>query len=156
MPAGCRTGDPLAGVHHPARIKVLNPCIAVTGTVLSAHRNSDGDIKFNLKPDAGGQSLINERNETAQGGSLVCEIVPADQPGCVAGKHVAVRLGLMERIDRWFKGPYEFGICTGAAIPVPVVASHVSVVGPFVTDLAHGWNEIHPVWSITDVNSAPG
>ncbi len=153
MPTGCRTGDPLAGVHHPARIKVLKSCIAVTGTVVSARRNSDGDNKFNLKPDPGGEHLVNQRNEAVQGGSLLCEIVPADQPGCVPGQRVAVRLGLMEQVDRWFKGPYEFGVCTGAAISMPVVGSRVTVVGPLVTDLAHGWNEIHPVWSLTRVDS---
>src|SRR5271165_756026 len=33
MPRGCRAGDPLAGVHHPARLQTIKPCIEVTGTV---------------------------------------------------------------------------------------------------------------------------
>jgi hypothetical protein len=34
-------------------------------------------------------------------------------------------------------------------VPVPEVGSRVQVVGPWVDDTAHGWNEIHPAWFIS-------
>ena len=34
-------------------------------------------------------------------------------------------------------------------VPVPVVGERVEVVGPWVDDTAHGWNEIHPAWWIS-------
>ncbi len=155
MPRGCRNSDPLAGVHHPSRIGVLKPCIEATGTVVWAHTFSDGDYKFNLKLDPGEEHLLNEHNRRDQGGLLVCEIIPADQPGCVAGQPVKVELGVLEHIEEWFKGRYEFGICTGAKIAMPAPGSRVRVAGPYVLDLAHGWTEIHPVWSVEILNKAP-
>jgi hypothetical protein len=34
-------------------------------------------------------------------------------------------------------------------VPVPEVGRRVQVVGPWVDDTAHGWNEIHPAWWIS-------
>ena len=36
-----------------------------------------------------------------------------------------------------------------AVVPVPDEGSTVTVVGPLVDDLEHGWPEIHPAWWIS-------
>jgi hypothetical protein len=36
-----------------------------------------------------------------------------------------------------------------ARVLVPEVGQRVQVVGPWVDDTAHGWNEIHPAWWIS-------
>jgi len=36
-----------------------------------------------------------------------------------------------------------------ARVLVPVVGQRIQVVGPWVDDTAHGWNEIHPAWWIS-------
>ncbi|MHB8641869.1 MAG: hypothetical protein ACYDA3_03140 [Gaiellaceae bacterium] len=36
-----------------------------------------------------------------------------------------------------------------SAVPVPDTGTHVTVVGPRVDDLTHGWPEIHPAWWIS-------
>jgi hypothetical protein len=36
-----------------------------------------------------------------------------------------------------------------SAVPVPRVGERVTVVGPWVEDTRHGWNEIHPAWWIS-------
>ena len=36
-----------------------------------------------------------------------------------------------------------------AVVPVPAEGSNVTVVGPLVDDLEHGWPEIHPAWWIS-------
>jgi hypothetical protein len=36
-----------------------------------------------------------------------------------------------------------------ASVRVPEVGQQVEVVGPWVNDTAHGWNEIHPAWWIS-------
>jgi hypothetical protein len=41
------------------------------------------------------------------------------------------------------------------SVSVPAVRSHVTVVGPYVLDRAHGWMEIHPTWSITPAVNKP-
>jgi hypothetical protein len=109
----------------------------------------DGDYKFNLRLDPGSEHLLNKYNRRDQGGSLVCEIVPADQPGCTPGKRAEVRLGMLHRFERWLRGAHdEFGVCTGAHIAMPAPGARVRVLGPYVVDLGHGWTEIHPVWLI--------
>src|SRR5205085_934679 len=37
-----------------------------------------------------------------------------------------------------------------ARVRVPTVGRRVEVVGPWVADNAHGWNEIHPAWWVSD------
>jgi hypothetical protein len=152
---GCRGGDPLAGVHHPSRIEVVKNCVAVTGTVIWARVFADGDYKFNLRIGPGDEHLLNDHNRRDQGGALVCEIVPADQPGCTPGERVKVPLGIFQRIEEWYNGPYEFGICSGAHIAMPQAGARVRVVGPYVIDHGHGWTEIHPVWSLEVLNPPP-
>jgi len=36
-------------------------------------------------------------------------------------------------------------------LPIPVVGDHVRITGTWVYDTIHGWNEIHPVWTITKI-----
>ena len=36
-----------------------------------------------------------------------------------------------------------------ARVAVPAVGSRIEVVGPWVDDTEHGWNEIHPAWWIS-------
>jgi hypothetical protein len=35
-----------------------------------------------------------------------------------------------------------------AQVPIPAIGAHVRATGAYVTDLAHGWREIHPAWQI--------
>ena len=36
-----------------------------------------------------------------------------------------------------------------ARVPVPEIGERIQVVGPWVDDTTHGWNEIHPAWWIS-------
>jgi hypothetical protein len=36
-----------------------------------------------------------------------------------------------------------------ARVPVPAEGQRIEVVGPWVDDTTHGWNEIHPAWWIS-------
>ena len=115
--SGCRSGNPLANVWGPQRLKVLSPCKTVSGTIVAS------DVQAY-------PGLLNKTNKATYGGTLILEIVPADQPGCIKGRKV------------------KDGICTGAHLAKPKIGQHVTVTGPYVWDSFHGWNEIHPVWSI--------
>ena len=128
---GCRAGDPLANVDSPARLKVLNRCRTVSGTVTYSEREKDGDWHLYLRVDRAYSWMLNDGNRRYHGNTLVLEIVPADQAGCTKGQKV------------------HGGTCTGAHLAVPKSGRHVTVVGPHVYDKNHGWNEIHPVWQIT-------
>jgi hypothetical protein len=136
--SACRSGDPLANVYHSYRLIVVSRCKTVTGVVKIIRNEDDGDVHFDLKLDAKYANLINDRNRTDQHGYLVAEIVPADEPGCTAG-----------RPPRPSTGTYDYGTCTGANIATPPLGAHVSITGPYVIDMKHGgWMEIHPVWRV--------
>jgi hypothetical protein len=128
--AACRGGNPMANVYLPFRLKVIDRCVEVGGVVVSSRREGDGDEHISLRVDPPYEGFLNDGNRRFHGGTLVLEIVPADQPGCRKGDRV-----------RW-------GTCTGAHIATPRNGVHVLVVGVFVLDRLHRWDEIHPVWAI--------
>ncbi len=139
---GCRTGDPLANVYHPDRLRVIDACKTVTGTAAFVRHEDDGDYHLGLHLDPPYASLLNSANLSSEHGDLVVEIVPADEIGCTPGAP-----------PRPPHGSYDYGVCTGVDIPPPAFGAHVAVTGPYVLDIDHGWMEIHPVWAIRVVGA---
>ena len=118
-----------AHVWSPERLKKLADCVEVTGTVTECRRESDGDLHILLLPDKPYAGMLNAVNEKEKAGCLVIEIV------CVGNG----------------KEKKEKESCDGYKnhIQVPEVNDRIKVSGSLVTDLHHGWNEIHPVSRIT-------
>ncbi len=133
----CRSGDPLANVYHPDRLRVIDACKTVAGTVAFVWHEDDGDYHVGLRLDAPFSSLLNSGNLFREHGDLVAEIVPADEGGCTPGAP-----------PRPAHGSYDYGVCTGADMHPPELGIHVAVTGPYVLDMDHGWMEIHPVGTI--------
>ncbi len=120
--------DTLNHVYNPDRLQVLNVCQGVSGIVEKIIQEADGDVHIRLQVDQGFENLLNQANYDYQYGTLVLEVVcvyPVTQADAVQA-------------------------CSGYtnAIGLPSVNENISVVGQYVTDLDHGWNEIHPVFSI--------
>jgi hypothetical protein len=44
-------------------------------------------------------------------------------------------------------------IVPGQSLPAPAVGAHVAVFGTWVLDEHNNWNEIHPVWAISDLTT---
>jgi hypothetical protein len=115
------------------RLQVMKPCITVTGTVMSAPPEADGDYHIRLKVDPEFQDLLNAKNNSGQHGFLVvepmCEVKPTQQ----------------DTIDE--------GVCDGFKQMIfkrsTTIGKRVRVTGVYVEDMEHGWREIHPVSSIT-------
>lgn len=121
----------LQHVYHPARLKVIQPCIEVTGTMHHTKPEADGDDHIQLRVDPQFADLLNDKNKRVQANSLIIEPVcqgPVTQPDAIAA-------------CRDFHSPVE----------VPTRGTKVRVLGRFVldTEAGHGWTEIHPVTSIT-------
>jgi hypothetical protein len=115
-------------VYRKPRLHIVEGCISVTGTIRHIKREGDGDDHIQLAVDPEFSKLLNERNRTAQGDTLILE------PIC--------------------QGPVTQEDAEGAcrdfhsAVDVPKAGTRVRVVGSYVLDTAQGWMEIHPVSSI--------
>ncbi len=122
------TSETLNHVYNPDRLQVLNSCQTVTGTVEKVIQEADGDTHVRLQLDSSYENLLNTYNYNDQYGTLVLEIV------------CAYPVTQADAVDA----------CSGYTntIAIPGVNEHISVSGQYATDLDHGWNEIHPVFSI--------
>lgn len=131
----CRAGDPLAGIYHPHRLRLLSPCQAAVGTVLAVIPEPDGDLHIWIAPDPGFEVLLNQYNRFAGQPALVVEISP-ECPGEPANSAAAAA-------------------CPTSRLPAPVAGDHIRVTGPLLVDLNHDWQEIHPVNTIARVQERP-
>lgn len=132
-------------VYHQARLKVLQPCIAVTGTIVDAtagkkkdgvRHEADGDTHGWVKLDAAFSNLLDDGNRTNEGGNLVFEVV------C----KYPVKQADARQACRNYHSP----------IALPAVGCMVRITGSLVEDQEHAkWNEIHPVTKI-EVLTCPG
>ncbi len=115
-------------IYNAGRLKVLDPCISVTGTVEEVRKETDGDYHVLFRLDQQFESLLNEKNISRQQGDLVLELI------CQGTVRQA------DAVDSCssYEGPY-FEIEIGQRY----LAS-----GPYVYDADHGWNELHPVTSM--------
>lgn len=116
-------------VYHPARLKVIEPCGLVSGTIDAVKPEKDGDYHIRLKLDQQYSSLANEKNKSGQGGDLVLE------PVC---EHAVSQEDAIAACEGFL-----------GSVSMPHVGDHVEVIGSYVLDQEHGWMEIHPVSSIT-------
>src|SRR5215831_13571914 len=55
------------------RLQVINPCLTVTGTIVGAKAEADGDWHVQLDVDSQYRSLLNQANLEKQQGYLVLE-----------------------------------------------------------------------------------
>jgi hypothetical protein len=68
----------LAGVYHPYRLKVLDPCRKVTGMVDTIRSEEDGDIHLGIDLDPSYRVMLMQANLSEQSGDLVVELMPRD------------------------------------------------------------------------------
>ena len=110
-------------VYDPDRLKVIEPCTAVEGRVVSLSRGADGDLHIALEPDQ--ESVLNLFNAVHGGSHLALEVI------C---EHTATK-------------PSAAAACAAftSRVAFPAAGQRVRATGSYVTDRDNGWNEIHPV-----------
>jgi len=118
-------------VYNPGRLTILNQCLQVTGTIAVIRLEKDGDDHILLKLDPGQENLLNEKNISQQQSDLVLE------PVCL---HTVTQEDAKSSCNGFHSN-----------VIVPRVGTHVTVIGSYVLDTAHGWNEIHPVSTISNL-----
>jgi hypothetical protein len=80
-PVTCRSGNVLAGVQRPRKLLLINPCAVGSGVVIAKFHNTDGDWHIQVLPTGRSTArLLNRRNLIEAAGTLVVEVIPADQP----------------------------------------------------------------------------
>ena len=142
----CKWGPPLAGVYFPSRLRLLDRCKTVSGTVDCLKLEPDGDYHVRLRLDPQYSGLLRPANslQTCAGQSgphLVVEIIPQHPQGVLFRTNDADAGGFID-----------------PAKPSP--GEHITVTGPYVIDTnslhrilyqgkaAENWAEIHPAWAI--------
>jgi hypothetical protein len=115
--------DPLAGVHHPSRLRVIEPCQQASGTVTYMETWADGDWNIYVNLDPGSEGLVSaegiqklrEWPQASGGGEMLWEAIPDDQDGLLR----------------------------------PSAGQHLEVWGAYVYDRTWGYTEIHPIYKET-------
>lgn len=117
-------------IYNPTRLQVIKSCITVTGTVEVIRHEADGDQHVLIRLDPQFSNLVNSINISKQHGDLVIEPVCNSSPS------------QQDTIDQ--------GVCDGFNQDFNLtIGEHISILGAYVLDTQHGWNELHPVTSIT-------
>lgn len=111
------------GVWGPQRLRVIDTCVTVSGTVEGIAPqygpSNDNDFGIDIKLDPQYTSLLSVGNIVVGGSLMHAEVVPSDQP------QLASQLRAMQPGDR------------------------ITITGALVLDTDHGYGaEIHPVWAI--------
>ena len=126
LPAADCNAELWKHVYKPGRLRVIEPCTAVEGRVVSVHQAQDGDLHIGLDPDQ--KSVLNLVNVIHAQRNLILEAV-CDHPTTSSEPRAA---------------------CAGftSQIMVPKTGDRIRAIGSYVTDRENGWNEIHPVSKI--------
>ena len=149
----CKWGPPLAGVYLSGRLRELDRCQMVSGTVDCLKLEPDGDYHVRLRVDPQYAALLRPANRLQTcagepGPHLVVEIIPQHPQGVLFRTNNADAGGFID-----------------PAIPKP--GEHITVTGPYVIDTnslhrilyqgqaAENWAEIHPAWAIRADRRAP-
>ncbi len=115
-----------AHIYHPDRLRLMQRCKTVRGSVEELAWEPDGDLHIRL---ATRPALVNAANDQYEHGDLVLEEIC--QGGVSQADAVAACRGVPHNVT------------------VPSVGDKVTVTGSYVLDQDHGWMEIHPVTSLT-------
>jgi hypothetical protein len=142
----CKFGPPLAGVYIPGRLRLLERCRTVSGTLDCLKSEPDGDIHLRLRLDPQYAALLTPANDLQtcagrNGPHLVVEIIPQHKTGVLFGNNDADSGGFITPMT-------------------PRPGDHIVATGPYVIDTnalhrfiyqgraAENWAEIHPAWAI--------
>lgn len=116
------------------RLTVLNPCVTISGTIVNARREADGDWHVQVDLDAEFSSLLNQVNLERQQGYLILE------PMC------SNRISQADTLEEGVCGNFSQTIFSP-----DLIGQRVAATGAYVRDREHGWTELHPVTSIVPI-----
>lgn len=116
------------------RLQVINPCLTVTGTIIKARAERDGDWHIQLDLDPDYRPLLNRKNLEEQQGYLVLEPICSNY---------------VSQTDTIEEGVCE--VFSQSIFTKDLIGHRVAATGAYVIDMQHGWTELHPVTSIVPI-----
>jgi hypothetical protein len=116
-------------VFSPSRLHVLDRCVVVRGTVVLPMPQLDGDYHILVRLDPSFQKF--DPDQSMINVEAMC-MIPVVQSGPA-----------VDACAHWHQN-----------IQIPPPGTHVDVVGAWVDDGEHGWQEIHPVTAMVARASA--
>ncbi|MFL6382127.1 MAG: hypothetical protein ACJ72S_12670 [Nitrososphaeraceae archaeon] len=135
-------------------LKILNPCVTVTGTVIGngesriphIREEEDSDLIINLLPDPEFKSLASPPNTRFTGAIHLEAICQGNNFDTATGLVSAPRLHIGD--CKGFNGPH---------FAIPSVGDRLKVTGVYVQDIGEGGHtELHPVYKIETIgNGSP-
>ncbi|MFL6454773.1 MAG: hypothetical protein ACJ71L_12330 [Nitrososphaeraceae archaeon] len=135
-------------------LKILNPCVTVTGTVIGngesriphIREEEDSDLIINLLPDPEFKSLASPPNTRFTGAIHIEAICQGNNFDTATGLVSAPRLHIGD--CKGFNGPH---------FAIPSVGDRLKVTGVYVQDIGEGGHtELHPVYKIETIgNGSP-
>jgi hypothetical protein len=132
-------------------LKILDPCVTVTGTVIGKsdskiphiREDSDSDLIINLLPDPEFKSLASPPNTRFAGAIHLEAICQGNNFDTKTGLVSAPRLHIGD--CKGYNGPHY---------PIPNVGDRLKVTGVYVQDIGEGGHtELHPVYKIETIGS---
>jgi hypothetical protein len=88
----CRSGNPMAGVYNPLRVRVLSKCEVASGVVEYVTLQESGDQQIYVRLDPQYAKLLAMGNSDHPNALLVLEVIPEDQaavPVPIVGQHIS-------------------------------------------------------------------
>jgi hypothetical protein len=113
------------------KLKIIDKCISVTGTVMSIKIEKDGNTHVRLKLDPQYSYLINSDNYSKERGALVLKLICQNPV-------------LTEKAEEY---------CDGSTPKFPelLIGSKIKATGMYVQNRQYYWNAIHPVSRIEEL-----
>jgi hypothetical protein len=140
--------------HGKPILKILAPCVTVTGTVIGntssriphIREQADKDLIINLLPDAQFKSLISPAN-TRFAGAIHVEAI-------CQGNNLNTKTGLGHHVPHLHVGDCKG--YNGPHFPIPKVGDRLKITGVYAQDIYEGGHtEIHPVNKIEFIGTSP-
>jgi hypothetical protein len=127
------------------RLKVYDSCVTVTATIYlldPPFLTGDGDYYIYTTPDSAYAWMVNYRTP-----SFLKYCLGTDSSAKFTGKLNVEEVCKGTITDGGTDGVIENAACNGFndTVYLPNIGEHVKIIGPFIYDTVHCWNEIHPV-----------
>jgi len=127
------------------RLKIYDSCVTITAVIDLLDPpllTGDGDYHIYTTPDTNYAWMVNFRTPKYKAMCLGTDST-LKFPGCLNVEEVCK--GTIT--DLGTDGAIENAACNGFSdtVYLPNIGEHVKIIGPFIYDTVHCWNEIHPV-----------